>query len=36
MEIDMRTTRGTLRLDRIRSYDVIKDLDDIKSNITFA
>src|SRR6266498_5886514 len=36
MEIDIRTTRGSLKLDRSRSYDVIKDLDDIKSNITFA
>ncbi len=36
MEIDIRTTRGTSRLDRMQSYDVIKDLDDIKPNITFA
>ncbi len=36
MEIDIRTTRETLRLDRMWSYDVIKDLDDIKPNITFA
>ncbi len=36
MEIDIRTIRGTSRLDRTRSYDVIKDLDDIKPNITFA
>ncbi len=36
MEIDVKTTRRTLRLDRICNYDVIKDLDDIKSNITFA
>ena len=36
MEIDIRTTRGFSRLDRTRSYDVIKDLDDIKPNITFA
>ncbi len=36
MEIDIRTTRRTSRLDRTRSYDVIKDLDDIKPNITFA
>ncbi len=36
MEIDIRTTRGISRLDRVRSYDVIKDLDDIKPNITFA
>jgi len=36
MEIDIRTTRGSSRLDRSRNYNVIKDLDDIKSNITFA
>ena len=36
MEIDIRTTRGTSRLDRTRSYDIIKDLDNIKPNITFA
>ena len=36
MEIDIRTTRGTSRLDRTQSYDVIKNLDDIKPNITFA
>ncbi len=36
MKIDIRTTRRTLRLDRTWSYDVIKDLDDIKPNITFA
>ncbi len=36
MEIDVRTTRGSLRLDRTRNYDVIKDLDNIKPNITFA
>ena len=36
MEIDVRTTRGSLRLDITRNYDVIKDLDDIKPNITFA
>ncbi len=36
MEIDIRTTRRSSRLDRTRSYDVIKDLDDIKPNITFV
>ncbi len=36
MEIDIRTTRGSSRLDKTRSYDIIKDLDDIKPNITFA
>ncbi len=36
MEIDIRTIRGTSRLDRTRSYDVIKNLDNIKSNITFV
>ena len=36
MKIDVRTTRRSSRLDRIRNYDVIKDLDDIKPNITFA
>ncbi len=36
MEIDIRTTRRSSRLDRSWSYDVIKDLDDIKPNITFA
>src|SRR6266540_6003618 len=36
MEIDVRTTRGSSRLDRTHNYDVIKDLDDIKPNITFA
>src|SRR6266511_4790804 len=36
IEIDIRTTRGSSRLDRTQSYDVIKDLDDIKPNITFA
>src|SRR6266542_770357 len=36
MEIDVRNTRRSSRLDRTRSYDVIKDLDDIKPNITFA
>ncbi len=36
IEIDIRTTRGTSRLNRTQSYDIIKDLDDIKPNITFA
>src|SRR6266498_6015956 len=36
MEIDIKTTKGSSRLDRTRSYDVIKDLDSIKPNITFA
>ncbi len=36
MKIDVRTTRGSLRLDRTCNYDVIKDLDYIKPNITFA
>ncbi len=36
MEIDVKTIRGVLRLDWIRSYDIIKDLNDIKLNITFA
>src|SRR6266540_7325731 len=36
MEINIRTTRGTLRLDRMRNYDIIKDLDNIKPNITFT
>ncbi len=36
IEIDVRTTRGSSRLDRTRNYDIIKDLDDIKPNITFA
>ncbi len=36
MEIDIKTTRGSLRLDRTRNYNVIKDLDNIKLNITFA
>src|SRR6266498_400379 len=36
IEIDIRTTRGSLRLNRTRNYDVIKDLDDIKPNITFV
>ena len=35
MEIDVKTTKRSLRLDRIHSYNIIKDLDDIKSNITF-
>ena len=36
MKIDIRITRGSLRLDKICNYDVIKDLDNIKPNITFA
>src|SRR6266498_1772394 len=36
MEIDVRTTRGSSRLDRTRNYDVIKDFDDIKLNIIFT
>jgi len=36
MEIDVKTIRGSSRLDQIRSYDIIKDLDDIKPNIIFA
>jgi len=36
MEIDVKTIRKTSRLDRTCNYDVIKDLDNIKSNITFA
>ncbi len=36
MKIDIRTTRGSLRLDRSWGYDIIKDFDDIKPNITFA
>src|SRR6266511_3589086 len=36
MEIDVKTTRGSSRLDRTCNYDIIKDLDDIKPNITFA
>ncbi len=35
MEIDIKTTRRSSRLDRTCSYDIIKDFDDIKSNITF-
>src|SRR6266498_115320 len=36
MEINIRTTRGSLRLDRSRSYDIIKHLKAINSNFTFA
>src|SRR6266498_3185078 len=36
MEIDMKTTKGSSRVDKTRSYDVLKNLDDIKSNITFV
>jgi len=36
MEIDVKTTRGSSRVDKTCSYDVLKDLDDIKPNITFA
>jgi|SRR6266540_4883466 len=36
MEIDMKTTRRSLRVDKTCSYNVLKDLDDIKPNITFA
>ncbi len=36
MEIDVKTTRGSSRLDRTWNYNVIKDLDDIKPNITFV
>ncbi len=36
MKIDIRTTRGSLRINKIHSYDVLKDLNDIKPNITFA
>ncbi len=36
MEIDMRTTKGSLKVDKTRSYNVLKDLEDIKPNITFA
>ena len=35
MKIDIKTIRGFLRLDKIYSYDIIKDLDNIKPNITF-
>jgi len=36
MEIDMRTIRGSSKVDKTCSYDVLKDLDDIKPNITFV
>src|SRR6266540_613692 len=36
MKIDVRTTRESSRLDRTRNYNVIKDLNNIKPNITFA
>ena len=36
MKIDVRTIRGSSRVDKTHIYDVLKDLDDIKLNITFA
>ncbi len=36
MKIDIRTIRKSSKLDKIHSYDVIKDLDNIKPNITFV
>jgi len=36
MEIDIKTIRRSSKLDRTRNYDIIRDLDDIKLNITFA
>ncbi len=36
MVIDVRTTRESSRVDKTCSYDVLKDLDDIKPNITFV
>ncbi len=36
MEINIRTIRESLRLNKIQSYDIIKDLDNIKLNITFV
>ncbi len=36
MKINVKITRGSLRLNKICSYDVIKDLDDMKSNIMFG
>ena len=36
MEIDVKTTKRSLRLDRIHSYNIIKVFNDMKSNITFG
>jgi len=36
MKIDVKTIRGSSRLNKTHNYDVIKNLDDIKPNITFA
>ncbi len=36
MKIDVRTTRESSRVDKIHIYNVLKDLDNIKPNITFA
>jgi len=36
MKIDMKTTRRNSRVDKTYNYDVLKDLNDIKPNITFA
>ncbi len=35
MKIDIKIIRESLKLVRICSYDVIKDLDDMKPNIIF-
>ncbi len=35
MKIDIKTIKESLRLDKTHSYDIIKDLNDIKSNIIF-
>src|SRR6266498_1869763 len=32
IEIDVKTIRGSSRVDKTRSYNVLKDLDDIKPN----
>ncbi len=36
IEIDIRTIRRSSRLNKMCNYDIIKDLDNIKSNITFT
>ncbi len=35
MEIDIKTIRKNLILNKICNYDILKDLNNIKPNITF-
>ena len=36
MKIDVKTIRRSLRVNKTHSYNILKDLNNIKSNITFV